>query len=127
MVCRLCKERGKTWEGSDPVCAFESGVFSPDNWACATMGKLRRLSEELGHSDRDDDSCGSIGYVPLSDNYAPDTYEGFGGYIVMMWYKERGRVGNAVFMTDEGTEPLTLEQAEIAIKTAERWLRNDCY
>ncbi|MBU8739773.1 hypothetical protein KM894_12195 [Bacillus licheniformis] len=125
MVCRLCKERGKTWEGSDPVCAFEKGVFSPKNWNCATMSKLRRLSEEFGHSDRDDDSCGSIGYVPLSDNYAPATYEGYGGYIVMMWYKERGRVGNALFMTDEGTEPLTLEHAEIAIKTAERWLRND--
>ncbi|AUG37189.1 hypothetical protein [Bacillus velezensis] len=123
MVCRLCRERGKTWHGSDPVCAFENGVFSPDNWACATMGKLRRLSEELGHSDRDDDSCGSIGYVPLNDNYAPDTYEGFGGYVVMMWYKERGRVGNAVFMTDERTEPLTIEHAEIAIKTAEKWLR----
>lgn len=124
MACRLCKERGKTWEGSDPVCAFENGVFSPKNWNCATMSKLRRLSEGLGNSDRDDDSCGSIGYVPLSDNYAPATYEGYGGYIVMMWYKERGRVGHALFMTDEGAEPLTLEHAEIAIRTAERWLRN---
>lgn len=124
MACRLCKERGKTWEGSDPVCAFENGVFSPKNWNCATMSKLRRLSEGLGNSDRDDDSCGSIGYVPLSDNYAPATYEGYGGYIVMMWYKERGRVDNALFMTDEGAEPLTIEHAEIAIKTAEGWLRN---
>lgn len=124
MACRLCKERGKTWEGSDPVCAFENGVFSPKNWNCATMSKLRRLSEGLGNSGRDDDSCGSIGYVPLSDNYAPATYEGYGGYIVMMWYKERGRVGNALFMTDEGAEPLTIEHAEIAIKTAEGWLRN---
>ncbi|MGG4089670.1 hypothetical protein ABEV65_19635 [Bacillus licheniformis] len=125
MACRLCEERGKTWEGSDPVCAFENGVFSPKNWNCATMSKLRRLSEGLGNSDRDDDSCGSIGYVPLSDNYAPATYEGYGGYIVMMWYKERGRVGHALFMTDEGAEPLTLEHAEIAIRTGERWLRND--
>lgn len=125
MACRLCKERGKTWEGSDPVCAFENGVFSPKNWNCATMSKLRRLSEGLGNSDRDDDSCGSIGCVPLSDNYAPATYEGYGGYIVMMWYKERGRVGHALFMTDEGAEPLTLEHAEIAIRTGERWLRND--
>ncbi|MBS2764183.1 hypothetical protein [Bacillus licheniformis] len=124
MACRLCKERGKTWEGDDPVCAFEKGVFSPENWNCATMSKLRRLSEGLGNSDRDDDSCGSIGYVPLSDNYAPATYEGYGGYIVMMWYKERGRVGHALFMTDEGAEPLTLQHAEIAIKTAEGWLRN---
>ncbi|MEK3693192.1 hypothetical protein NST30_22075 [Bacillus sp. FSL K6-3846] len=89
------------------------------------MSKLRRLSEGLGNSDRDDDSCDSIGYVPLSDNYAPATYEGYGGYIVMMWYKERGRVGHALFMTDEGAEPLTLEHAEIAIRTGERWLRND--
>ncbi|MFC7805357.1 hypothetical protein ACFRGK_17745 [Bacillus subtilis] len=85
----------------------------------------QRAERNEGVDNTNDDSCGSIGYVPLSDNYAPDTYEGFGGYIVMMLYKERGRVGNAVFMTDERTEPLTLEHAEIAIKTAERWLRND--
>ncbi|WP_232723574.1 hypothetical protein [Bacillus altitudinis] len=43
----------------------------------------------------------------------------------MAWYKERGRVGNAVFMTDETTMPLTIERAEIAIKTYEKELEHD--
>ncbi|MCM3140466.1 hypothetical protein M3573_19495 [Bacillus safensis] len=42
----------------------------------------------------------------------------------MTWYKNRGRVGNAVFMTDETTIPLTLEHAEIAIKTYEKELEH---
>jgi hypothetical protein len=54
MACKLCNERGKTWNGDDPVCAFENGVFSNDNWNCATMNKLRNISEELDKSMRHD-------------------------------------------------------------------------
>ncbi|WP_353856852.1 hypothetical protein [Bacillus sp. Bos-x628] len=44
----------------------------------------------------------------------------------MAWYKERCRVGNAVFMDDEKTVSLTIEHAEIAIKTYEKEMeRND--
>jgi hypothetical protein len=32
----MCKQRGKTWEGADPQCAFENGIFSSENWNCAT-------------------------------------------------------------------------------------------
>lgn len=119
MVCKLCIERGKTWEGDDPKCAFESKVFSSDNWNCATMNKLRAISEEYERSWRDDLSCGSIGYVPMDNDFAPDDFDTYGGYIVMMWYKERGRTGNAVFMTDGETIPLTIRHAEVAIKGCE--------
>jgi hypothetical protein len=120
MACKRCEERGKTWEGSDPKCAFDdNGVFNGDNWNCATMNKLRNIAEELETGWRDDNSCGSIGYVPMDNDYAPDDFNTYGGYIVMMWYKERGRTGNAVFMTDEETMPLTVKHAELAIKTYE--------
>lgn len=115
MACRLCEERGKDWNGDDPVCAFEDNEFSSDNWNCATMNELRSISEEVGMGWRDDLSCGSIGYVPMDNDYAPDDFETNGGYIVMTWYKERGRTGNAVFMTDDETVPLTIKHAEVAI------------
>jgi hypothetical protein len=121
MTCRSCKERGKTWNGDDPTCAFENGVFSVDNWNCATMNKLRQISRDINTYMRDDMSCGSIGYVPMSNDYASDDFDTLGGYIVMTWYKDRGRTGNAVFMTDDETIPLTLEHAELAIKTFEEW------
>jgi hypothetical protein len=121
MACRLCEERGKTWEGSDPKCAFEKGVFTTNNWNCATLNKLRSISRELETYQRDDMSCGSIGYVPMSNDYAPDDFDTYGGYIVMTWYKDRGRTGNALFITDEETIPLTLKHAELAIKTYEMY------
>ena len=123
MPCQLCIERGKVWTGDDPKCAFENGVFSPDNWNCATMNRLREIAEELGTTMRDDNSCGSIGYVPLDADYAPDDFDTYSGYIVMMWYKDRGKTGNAVFMTDDETVPLTIRHAELAIKTYEEDLR----
>src|SRR5690606_38007902 len=118
MACRLCEERGKTWEGSDPKCAFNShGEFIKDNWNCATMNKLRIIADEIGTVQRDDNSCGTIGYVPMNNDYAPDDFDTFGGYIVMMWYKDRGKTGNALFMTDDETIPLTIKHAELAILT----------
>ncbi|MGI1828724.1 hypothetical protein ACRPLG_02510 [Bacillus safensis] len=125
MTCRLCEERGKTWAGDDPVCAFENGIFSANNWACATMSKLREITRDNDLTTRCDMSAGTFGYVRVDNDYAPETYEGTGGYIAMAWYKERGRVGNAVFMTDETTMPLTIEHAEIAIKTYEKELEHD--
>jgi hypothetical protein len=115
MTCKMCEERGKTWEGSNPKCAFKNGIFTTDNWNCATMNELRRISRELDTYQRDDMSCGSIGYVRMDNNHAPDDFDTYGGYIVMTWYKDRGRTGNAVFMTDEEMEPLTIKHAELAI------------
>jgi hypothetical protein len=106
--CPLCKQRGKRWSGSDPECAFRSGVFSGDNWNCATMSCLRDVAEKLGLCWRNDDSAGSIGYVPAEE-----------GYIVMTWYKNRGQTGNALVVCDDQEHaPLSLEVAE---DTLERW------
>ena len=30
--CTACQNRGKTWQGGDPVCAFPNGVFDSSNW-----------------------------------------------------------------------------------------------
>lgn len=39
--CKKCIDRGQTWGGSPPVCAFD-GNFA-DNWNCATLNEIRDL------------------------------------------------------------------------------------
>ncbi|QHZ58652.1 hypothetical protein M655_025120 [Brevibacillus sp. NSP2.1] len=110
MPCKLCIERGKPWKGDDPRCAFENGTFSPDNWNCATMIALREISREIGTNYRDDNAVASIGTVP---------FEGgdYSGYIVMTWYKDRGRTSNAFIAWDsEPIRELTEADAILAIE-----------
>lgn len=118
MPCKMCKERGKPpWFGDDPRCAFESGVFNTDNWNCATMNALRDLAEKLGTTYRDDLAAGSIGYVPFEN-------EDYSGYIVMTWYKNRGRTDNAVVMwVDEPLRELTEEDALLALEQGKELLQ----
>lgn len=91
--CRLCKERGKTWQGSDPRCAFPLGTFVSDNWNCATMGALRDRCQQLGFHWRDDMDTGSFGFLP----FATDEDAGF---IAMAWYKDRGATPTALIIHD---------------------------
>lgn len=89
-------------------CAFENGVFSADNWNCMTMIDLRILCRDGGegtfcswHNDE------SIGVLPIP--YDCDQM----AFVVLTWYKNRGRCGNAVVMCDdEDIEPLQLATAE---------------
>lgn len=106
MTCLLCLSRGKNWNGDDPKCAFENGVFNPDNWNCATMNELREIAEKVGLTRRNDLDSASFGAVPFEE-----------GYIVMTWYKNRGTTGNAQVMWDgEPTHPLTEKVALEAIQ-----------
>jgi hypothetical protein len=109
-MCELCEQRGKTWEGSDPTCAFVDGTFTTDNWNCATMNRLREIAEEHNWTHRDDTASASIGFIPFEGDEES-------GYIVLTWYKRRGQTGNAVVMWDEEpVKPLTLDLATQALK-----------
>jgi len=109
-MCKRCKERDKDgawreWAGSKPQCAFKRGVFTGDNWNCATMNELRLIADDRLQTCNRHNDC-SFGYVPV----------GNGRYIAMSWYKQRGTVGQAVTMfLDEPPAPLTLKIAEQAI------------
>lgn len=104
-MCKRCETRGQTWAGDAPTCAFDKhGNFTADNWNCATMNALREAARIIGTAYHDDDAAASIGTVPFeSDDYS--------GYIVMTWYKNRGRTGNALIMWDDH-EPRTLTEAD---------------
>ena len=110
--CPLCKQRGKTWEGDNPKCAFARFRFSFDNWNCATMNKLREIAEQIGLKWRADLTCGSFGAVPFEG-------EEYQGYIVMTWYKERGTVSNAILVCDD--EPTMELNLTIALEAIEYW------
>jgi hypothetical protein len=96
---------------SEPECAFKSEQFDSSNWQCATMNALRGLVEEPAVYN--DDQWAAV--IPVS---------GTGAFIVLGWYKERGRTEQAYVMhaaTDARREekrlitPLTLEIAEKAL------------
>ena len=107
-ICPRCAARGKTWVGSDPKCAFESGVFSADNWNCATINELRNLGD-------DSPVRYALDYKAVmfvrSDGY---------GHVVLAWYKDRGKCDIAVDLNAGVLTQLSLEEAERLIKKEEQ-------
>lgn len=99
--CPMCEAHGKTWNGDDRKCAFKGGVFTSDNWKCATVSVLRRLAEE--NAIRTNDQwCGTI---PFEDKF-----------IIVGWYKSRGRTEAIWVMDEETMHPITLKEAEEVIE-----------
>lgn len=116
-ACPRCWKRGKTWQGSNPKCAFRTSTFNTDNWNCATMSALRRLitSRDNGKRQtwhcREDMAAGTFGVLLIPEN------DIINGYLCMTWYKSRGRTDMAVIM-DGSNAPqlLTFEYAETILK-----------
>jgi len=92
-------------------CAFSNGIFSSDNWNCATMNKLRKIVKKAGLFWRDDD-IGSIGVLPVD-------LDEFYGFLIMLWYKERGQVEQAILLSSE--RPPALLTLDLAIKIIESY------
>lgn len=82
-------------------CAFKDGIFKGENWNCVTMNRLRDLCENSAHWSEDE----SIGIISND-----------GRFIVLSWYKRRGRTQNAVVCSYGTFEPLTEEIALEFIK-----------
>ncbi len=108
-------ERHKDSHYGSPVeCAFPNGVFNTNNWGCFTMGELRDFfytEEGEKHYWRDDMKNASLGVIPI-----PEECD-LSGYVVMSWYKDRGRTGQAwVFNDEEPPHPITLKETEAIIE-----------
>jgi hypothetical protein len=104
MACKECEKRGQTWSGSAPRCAFESGEFNSNNWNCATINKLRGDAFEEQENS----------YYLNDDNLKVIPFE-YNGWIVLSWYKSRGRCDVASIINSNGIRNLTLEEAECAL------------
>lgn len=96
MVCQACEKRGKTWQGSDPKCAFDAGEFTPDNWNCATLNELREHlfygQSTVDYRCHDDDQ--HVATVALdwdSECESESKLVRSARSLWVSWYKSRGR------------------------------------
>jgi hypothetical protein len=98
--CRRCQNRTDLADfvSSRPKCGFLNGVFHAGNWNCVTLGELRLLVED--EALRRNDQSAAI--LSRSD----------GAYLVLSWYKNRGRTEGAWTVLSASVELLTLREAE---------------
>ena len=101
--CHRCIARGKTWSGDEPKCAFRDGIFTTDNWNCATANALREIVPADNWNNNDDQhACLITGSESL--------------HVLLTWYKSRGRTEGAWMIECDGKiKPLTIEEAERVI------------
>lgn len=99
MTCAMCHERDWPYKNS-PRCAFRDGRFSSNNWNCATMNRLRALVtddwDRVHYSE--DQFCGVLPFE--------------GDFLVLSWYKRRGKTEGAWIVDEEWPNPLTLDKAK---------------
>lgn len=111
MTCAACKERGQTWNGDPPKCAFRGGKpFSPDNWNCATVGMIRDIVYEGGvlPSEVDYQWCDDQKYATVNVSQI----EELGALALWVtWYKSRGRTEEMWLLTS-GEKPRRPTEAE---------------
>lgn len=118
MKCNLCATTPKNWEGDDRKCAFESGTFSDDNWNCATMSKLRDIAENYRIYGDDQ----SIAVIPVSE-----VGEYNSGWLVLSWYKSRGRTDVAQIVSYGDVVQVRIAHAEeiINLYSPKKGMEND--
>jgi len=99
MTCLHCKNRIKNWNGDDPKCAFEKNIFDSDNWMCATMSKLRGIAERHEVSYNEDQY---LAVIPIKDEAT---------FLILSWYKHRGRIEGAWIVDSALIRPLSEQEA----------------
>lgn len=109
MTCKACIERGQTWAGDKPQCAFESGAFSPGNWNCATVNMIRDLVDE--HAIYCDDEKYAV--LNISELGLGDTGQAIALWV--QWYKSRGRTQSLLLLQIEDAPRPPTEDECVAI------------
>jgi hypothetical protein len=118
--------------GNPRSCAFDdaSGLFTPDNWRCATLDKLMSIAEGVGKMQEYGGDDETVQVVPVLLEY---TYQGVTncpapavdvtteGFFVFSRYKQRGRTSSAVWVGDFWpVKPVTAEHVERVLQLYER-------
>lgn len=124
MSCPRCTADPTPRNSAPRSCAFDTaGVFTPDNWRCATLEALTSTNEGArlacsaarlyGHDE-------TIDIVPAA-LLIEDHDDGWDGWIVLTRYKQRGRCSSAVHVGDFfPARPITLALAEATLTYRER-------
>jgi hypothetical protein len=110
-MCGLCEKRGKTWNGSEPQCGFDTGVFG-DNWNCATVNAVRDIcyeGQELLPSGVDYQYCEDQKYATINIDHIE--IDGRPLALWVSWYKNRGRT-DAMWLLFDDKPPRKPTEAE---------------
>ena len=85
-----------------PRCAFVTGEFSPDNFRCSTMKKLRDMCYANPHAIIQSEEQSIVVFAGVDTRF-----------VILEWYKDRGKTEKAYMSceNEEGTRPLSLEEA----------------
>ena len=94
--CPRCQAVPQGWSGEKRRCAFatDHGDFTCNNYGCQAMGELRDIAEREGLVQHDADQKAAL--IPMG--------EGDGHFLVISWYKSRGRVDELKMLSDMGIE-----------------------
>lgn len=112
MTCLACQQRGKTWNGGAPECAFPNGgEFDPTNWNCATANAIRNLcGQDDPNQHADYRYCDDQNYSTLMVDEI-DIPSGDALALWVSWYKHRGRT-EAMWLLDEHNAPRKPTEAD---------------
>lgn len=122
LACPRCKalypKRPDNY-GSDIKCAFANplSVFSEDNWFCATMLALRQGKVMAPECKYQEDELPDQRWN--ADEHAVAIPDGEGAFLIISWYKRRGRTQFARYLKDNTMRVLYLSDAERALAYAE--------
>lgn len=102
MTCRRCEAAGPLGPNylHTRECAFKSEVFSNDNWNCETMIELRNYAENAEVVRYSSDQ--NLATIPLGE----------GRFMLIGWYKRRGRTEYGVIFDESETGSLCRDEAE---------------
>jgi len=114
----LCRHGVKYWTGDDPCCAFdEAGNFRENNWNCFLMTKVRELcgqwdEDAPGNCWWDEDQYYGVIYIPTW--FAGEEVKSplRGCFVLMDWYKSRGRTDSFRILAGDIVRQGTEEDAE---------------
>jgi len=116
--CQLCHENPKDWNGTDPKCAFKTGIFSNDNYCCTTMREIRKLihgddNPNLFYhkllSNNENVAIINIEDIPaIYDNQ--DTFAAISLWV--QWYKRRGCTEQMLIMFSDDIPPRPPTESE---------------
>jgi hypothetical protein len=113
MSCLACIAREKTWRGDDPKCAFTEGVFTRENYRCATADLIRDITEIEDNPNIHRVFCESEErYATINvDDIDALGEEGHPLALWVQWYKNRGGTQGMLLMF-ENAPPRPPTEAE---------------
>lgn len=117
MTCAACKNRGQTWPGSPPTCAFDDW---DGNWNCATLNAIREIvceGQSPMPSGVDYNYCDDMKYATVYCDHI-ELPSGHAMALWVAWYKSRGGTDALWLLNHDGSPRKPTEADCLAICAA---------